>query len=80
MRYNKQRFIGIYGFNNEKGDCLAVPFSPSKMKAIIVNRNYNSHYAKMLVHIYFLIKELPHKIRLAGSRPMAAELIRMEDC
>ena len=55
-------------------------FLPSKMKAIIVNRNYNSHYAKMLVHIYFLIKELPHKIRLAGSRPMAAELIRMEDC
>ena len=50
------------------------------MKVIIVNRNYNSHYAKMLIRIYFLIKELPHKIRLAGSRPMAAELIRMEDC
>ena len=59
---------------------LSSPFFPLKMKAIIVNRNYNSHYAKILVHIYFLIKELPHKIRLAGSRPMAAELIRMEDC
>ena len=64
----------------KKGTAWQSLFSPSKMKAIIVNRNYNSHYAKMLVHIYFLIKELPHKIRLAGSRPMAAELIRMEDC
>lgn len=38
---------------------LSSPFFPLKMKAIIVNRNYNSHYAKMLVHIYFLIKETP---------------------
>ena len=34
---------------------LSSPFFPLKMKAIIVNRNYNSHYAKMLVHIYFLM-------------------------
>ena len=63
-----------------KNGLLGSPFFLLKMKVIIVNRNYNSHYAKMLIRIYFLIKELPHKIRLAGSRPMAAELIRMEDC
>ena len=50
---------------------LSSPFFPLKMKAIIVNRNYNSHYAKMLVHIYFLIKDslIKSDLRVQGLWP-----------
>ena len=57
MRYNKQRFIGIYEFNNKKGTAEQSLFYS------LENEGYN--FEQKILYTHCTVKNIIHYIRLS---------------